>query len=320
LALAAVLWIPLPGFRTFHQWILKTMKGGSDLNYDRSKMLHRTFILLIGGILLLHITEAELVSSVSPLSKILYWLLYGSSFGLFLLSHSKAFRVKSEVLAIEEKQGIITIHLQPEKSIRYQSGQFTFLKVDKIAKGREEHPFSFLSHSPSSEDKSKIEPVSVAVRAVGDFTGNLIHLKPGDSVHLGGSYGNFRPGKEKALCFIASGIGTVPILSIFKELHSKGDTRKIQLFLAVNHEDELPERVKILELVSHMENVQAHLMVYNKASLRFSEEFFREKLTDYINYSYYLCSSPGVRNLVFNALRNMGIKKSSIHYEAFFFS
>jgi len=317
--LTALLWIPIPGFRSFRQWILKNMKKGANQNYDQSKNLHRIFILLLGGLLLIHITEAGLASSVIPLSKVLYWVLYAGSFGALLLSFSGIFKVKAEVLSIEEKQGIMTIHLQPENRIRYKSGQFTFLKSEHIPDVKEEHPFSFLSHKPADDLSSGTEPVSIAVRNVGDFTSNLALLKPGDKVQLRGAFGNFRPGREEALCFIASGIGTVPILSIFKELHSKGDSRQIKLFLAVNHIDELPEGEKILDLASKMENVEVHLMVFNEDGLRFSEDFFRERLSDHRRYSYYLCSSPGVRNIVFNALKNMGIKSKAIHYEAFSF-
>jgi predicted ferric reductase len=69
--------------------------------------------------------------------------------------------------------------------------------------GKEEHPFSYLS-SPRERE------VGFAVRASGDFTNKLAALKGGDRVRLTGGFGDFRPGKERALCFIASGIGTVP--------------------------------------------------------------------------------------------------------------
>lgn len=322
--LSALLWIPIPGFTKMRAGILKKMKKNGEANYDRSKIIHRFFVLIVGFLLLLHITEAGLFDEVNTVSQFLYWLLFGSSFGLFLLSLTNIFKVKARILSVEEKQGIITLHLQPEKKIPYKSGQFTFLETGNSSNKKEEHPFSFLS-SPApplgdQRDKPIHEPVSLAVRAVGDFTRDLSLLKPGHYVNLKGSFGNFRPGKEQALCFIASGIGTVPIISIMKELHSSGDERPIHLFLAVNHKDELPERDRVLQLTSTMDNVTVHIMVSNEDGQRFSENYFRENLEDHKSFSYYLCSSPGVRTIVLNALKNIGVKKSAIHFEAFSFT
>ena len=317
----ALLWIPVPGFRIFRNKLVQGIKGGKEVNYDRSKNLHKLFVLIIGGVLLLHIIGAELFSDVNTFSTILYILFYGGSFSLYILSLTGAFRIKAEILSIEENQGILTVKLQPKRRIHYKSGQFTFLG-SQVGNGiKEEHPFSFLSFPEKGEKTRKgMEPVSLAVRAMGDFTRGLTSLKNGDMIQLRGAYGNFRPGKEDNLCFVASGIGTVPIISILKELHSKGDKRKIHLFLAVNHEDEIPEKENIIKIASSMANLDFHLMVFNKDGLRYSEELFIKALDDHGIFSYYICSSPPVRTIVVDALKNLGVKKSKIHYETFSFA
>ncbi|MBB6479371.1 FAD-binding oxidoreductase [Spirochaeta isovalerica] len=310
-----ILWIPVPGLKGLRTYLLNRFSRGKEPDYDRSKQWHGYFILALGLLIIIHITGAGLFVEVPPVSALLYFLLYGFSSGSYLLSRTKLFRTESRVLSVEDKQGIITIRLQPERKFSYRSGQFTFLETTGAEGRKEEHPFSFLS-SRSGDG----EEVSLAIRAVGDFTSDLKALKPGDSVTLRGSFGNFRPGREEALCFIASGIGTVPILSILKELHAAGDTRPIRLFLAVNDRNELPEREKIEAILSSMDNVQVNMMVYNEDGLRFSESFFKEEISDHRRYSYYLCSSPGVRSIVVDSLKKLGVRKSSIHFEAFSFA
>lgn len=312
----SILWIPLPNFKKLRALILRKFKSGADLNYDKSKNGHRFFIFIIGGLLLLHIISAGLFVNVNIFSSILYGALYTGSFGMLILSTSDIFKVKSEIIEVITNRDIIVIKLKPCRSLRYKSGQFTFLETLNESKKREEHPFSFLSHSLKKDEK---EEVSIAVRAIGDFTKNLSNLKPGDMVKLRGAFGHFRPQKENALCFIASGIGTVPIISIFKELNELGDSRPINLFLAVDHKEEMPEMERVLDLASKMDNVKLHFMVYQEDGLRFSEEFFREKLVNPTELTYYLCSSPGVRNIVVDALSNLGVKKRAIHFEAFTF-
>ena len=316
----AILWIPVPGFKKIRGWIVIKMKGGAELNYDRSKWFHKLFVLALGFLLLQHLLEAGIFYNVSPVSAFLYGVLYAGTFGIYLLSLSSIFRVNSEIMKIEEKQGIIKIELKPNRFFRYKSGQFTFLGVKTPSKKKEEHPFSFLSSPKEKYDqKLGVQPLSLAVRALGNFTRDLSNLKPGDKVSLRGSFGNFRPGKEKALCFIASGIGTVPIISILKDLHASGDKRLIHLFLAVDHKDEIPERDIITKIAASMPNIKIHMMVYNEDGLRFSESYFEKNLSDHSKFSYYLCSSPGVRSVVLEALASLGVKKSAIHYEAFSF-
>ena len=313
--IGGIFWIPIPGLKKLRTSLIKRFSKGKDPDYDKSKQWHGYFILALGLLIIIHITGAGLFVEVPAVSALLYFLLYALALGSYLLSRTKIFRTTSRVLSVEEKQDIITLRLQPEKRFSYRSGQFTFLEMTGTEGRKEEHPFSFLSSR--SRDG---EEVSLAIRSVGDFTNDLKTLKPGDFVTLRGSFGNFRPGREEALCFIASGIGAVPVLSILKELHATGDARPIRLFLAVNDRNELPEQEKIEAILASMDNVRVNIMVYNEDGLRFSDSFFKEEISNHKQYSYYLCSSPKVRSIVVNALRELGVRKSSIHFEAFSFA
>jgi predicted ferric reductase len=145
----------------------------------------------------------------------------------------------------------------------------------------------------------------------------LASLKAGDRVRLSGGFGNFRPRGEPSLCFIASGIGTVPFISILKELHAAGDLRPLLFFLAVTYEDEVPDLDEIRRISGAMPNLNLRLLVYSVDRILYSSEFFRAELSGPLSYSYYICSSPRVRDGVVNSLADLGVAKSAIHYEAF---
>lgn len=306
----AVLWIPVPTLVAFRSSVLGVLRRGKELSYDRTKALHGYFVLALGPLLFLHVAAAGLFDDVPPLSTALYVLLLVVSFGGYALTRTGIFGVGATVSAVEGLRGITTIRLIPDRPHRFRSGQFAFLRAKGTQARPEEHPFSYLSHSGESE-------LAFAVRACGDFTGALTALKVGDRVRLSGGFGDFRPRREKSLCFIASGIGTVPFISILKELHASGDQRELRFFLAVTYEEEIPDLEELRRIASRMPNLVLRFLIYSVDGLLYSADFFRRELPDPLAFSYYLCSSPRVRGGVLQALQELGVRRRAIRYEAF---
>ncbi len=306
----AVLWIPVPGLTAARAWALGRFKRKEGLSYDKSKAVHGLFALALGGLILLHVANAGLFDDAPPVSAFLYFALYAFSFGAYLVSRTGLFKLGATVSGVEERGGILTIRVKPDRPHRYRSGQFAFLRVRAPALGKEEHPFSYLS-APGEDE------VRFAVRASGDFTRKLAALKAGDRVRLNGGFGDFRPGAEGPLCFVASGIGTVPFISILKELYAAGDTRPLYFHLAVTYEEEIPERELLKEIAAAMPNLHLRVLVFSVDGIKYSADYFRGELPDPASLSYYLCSSPGVRAVILGALETLGVKKSAIRYEAF---
>lgn len=306
----ATLWIPVPGLASARAWLLGRIKRKEGLSYDKSKSVHGLFALSLGLLILVHVADAGLFDDAPPVSAALYLALYAFSFGSYLVARTGLFNLGATVVSVEARGGILTIRVKPDRAHRYRSGQFAFLRVQAPAFAKEEHPFSYLSTPRERE-------VGFAVRASGDFTSKLAALKGGDRVRLNGGFGDFRPGKERALCFVASGIGTVPFISILKDLHASGDTRPLNFFLAVTYEEEIPEREHLKEIAASMPNLRLRVLVFSVDGIKYSADYFRSELPDPTALSYYLCSSPGVRDVVLNSLETLGVKKSAIRYEAF---
>lgn len=308
-----ILWIPLPGFTTFRKNFLERFSIVKKLTYDRAKSWHGFFVIALSVLLFIHIADAGLFSDVPAWSALLYAILLFAAIVLYLLSRTGLFRVGATVVKKEVSQGILTLDLRPDHPFKYRSGQFAFLRARNAASGKmEAHPFSFLSIP--GEDI-----VRFAIRVNGDFTGELAALESGARVSINGPYGKFRTGNEKALCFIASGIGTVPLISLLKGLHAVRDTRPLHVFLAVTREGEIPDLDRVRQITAEMPNVNLRVLVYSVDGILYNAEYFRKELPDPAGLSYYLCSSPGVRTVVERALKEVGVKHSAIHFEAFSF-
>lgn len=306
---SAVLWIPVPGFASFREKALSFLRKGKAFSYDRTKSLHGWFVLGLSLLIILHVANAGLFDDVPPASTLLYFILYALSFGLYGVSKTGIYGVGATVARVEPHREILTISLVPDRRHRFLSGQFAFLRARGVAR-REEHPFSYLSVPGEGE-------LRFAVRSCGDFTNKLAGLKVGDRVRVTGGFGAFRPGKEGALCFIASGIGTVPFISILKELSASGDRRPLKFFLAVNYEDEVPDLAEVRRIAAEMPNLDLRLLVFSVDGLRYSTDFFRAELPESGRYAYYICSSPRVRTEVVRSLTDLGVARSKIKFEAF---
>lgn len=204
----------------------------------------------------------------------------------------------------------VEITLESKRPLSYHSGQFAFLRL-KGPKGYEEHPFSFLS-SPQENQ------VRFAVRMLGDFTRPLSLLSPGTSVSVKGGFGCFYPRENRPYCFISSGIGVVPFISILKDMQARGDNRPVLFFVSVNTWEEIPEADALFALAEKMPGLRLKVLEASSGK-RYSADYFREEILNPGDYSYLLCSSPKVRAAILEALKDLDIPKRDIGYEDFAF-
>ncbi len=215
------------------------------------------------------------------------------------------------------------IELKPlYRHFRHKPGQFGFFRI-KVAGLEEVHPFSFTS---SSREKGE---VSLAIKNLGDFTGEMDLIKTGDQVSIEGPYGSFsylNYEEDGELVFIAGGIGITPFISMLRHLAETRPERQVTLIYGIRSEDEFlfkEELARLTQVLSHTKVIP----VYSQTMSGQGEKGYIDKdlIKRNIDLDYrtlrgkgfYICGPSKMMTGVLKALKSLGIDKEHIHYEAF---
>lgn len=314
LLLLAILWIDTPFTRNKRAFLLGKNERLQKVSYDLFKGLHEYLFILFAFISYIHINESDfLYSSYSFIT------VYGTYFPLIVISIvvyarvRRLFLPKMSVVSVrnEAETLVLTLEAKGKRKPRYRAGQFGYLKVFKKGVQQEDHPFSFLSNPHE-------DTIMLGIKALGDFTRSLQKLQNGDTVRINGGFGNFVPQKKQSpLVFIGSGIGIVPLVSLIRDMRHIPPGGDVDVFLAVNVREELLFEEELTELAASIENLKLHTYIYTEDGTLYTSELFREEIGNPEHAHYFLCSSPGVRKIVTEALIDIGVKTRQIHFEAF---
>jgi predicted ferric reductase len=312
LVLLSVLWIPLPGLKRVRTGVLGVVRNGLLRSYDALKTGHKALFLVLAALTYIHLLQAHLLGVVPPWSAWGYHLLFAAAAVLYLGTriHNLSLPIL-EVRSVAIEGGIVRLGLGTHPRLRYRAGQFAFLRFDHQDLRGEEHPFSFTSAHHEGQ-------VGFAVRALGDFTGKLTRLRPGDRVRINGGFGNFRPrpGTEP-LALVGSGIGAAPLVSILKEVGQREPEREVICLLSVNQRAELVEEPALGDLVRTMPRLKLKIFVFEEDGVLYGPEVLARELGEARRFRFYLCSSQKVRTIVVSALTDLGVPARKIHFEAF---
>lgn len=109
---------------------------------------------------------------------------------------------------------VVTLYFSlPKKSeFRYEAGQYitVFFEGSSTPAGK--------AYSLSSAPHENL--TSITVKRVGEFSGKLYALQPGDTFEMSEAYGHFNPHTDKPIVGLSAGVGIAPVWSVVKdELH-----------------------------------------------------------------------------------------------------
>lgn len=145
---------------------------------------------------------------------------------------------------------ILTLAPDGHAGMRFNPGQFSWIRIDRTPFSIHENPFSM----SSSADRTDV--IEFTIASAGDFTSSLGDVRPGTRAHVDGPYGVFtyelNEGPE--FVFVAGGVGIAPILSMLRTMADRSDRRPCLLLYAnpswdeVAHRDELDRLAEELDL------------------------------------------------------------------------
>jgi predicted ferric reductase len=247
-----------------------------------------------------------------------YWyVLNFTIFGLVLLyrfirplylSFAHAFTIEK---VVKENDTIVSVYIIGKKlsHFSFQAGQYAHITF--LARGMwYTHPFSF-----SAAPHGKF--LRLSIKNVGDFTSQILKLKPGTRVIIDGPFGVFTEKKavtDKYL-FIAGGIGITPVYAMIESLSPQ---KKDMVLLYGNRSKkdavflhDLAEKHVTVHSILSLEPSPGHEFGY------IDKEKINRLVPDIHLRDVYLCGPVPMMKGVLKTLKDIGVAKKQIHFERF---
>ncbi|MEK9200501.1 MAG: ferric reductase-like transmembrane domain-containing protein [Patescibacteria group bacterium] len=274
--------------------------------YERWQATHKLLgvSFLLGGIhvfLVPSTTMSSLPLRIYMLSIITIGLLaylYRTMFGKFMIPRTPFF-VKSVTALNDTTTEII---LRPGlNTLKFIPGQFIF-----ITTLGQTHPFSLTATKGSKE-------LSLAVKALGDYTTDIKKLKPDTQVLVEGPFGRFSYEycKNPHQIWIAGGIGITPFLSMARSIPQNSEL-KVHLFYAVKTRSE----AVYLDELQKNPHIQLHLHESTKSGY-LTAEVLKRAVPDFKKYDIFVCGPTALMHSLRDQCKKLNIPNSRIHDEQF---
>lgn len=214
---------------------------------------------------------------------------------------------------VQESKDVYSVYITGKnmERFRFLPGQFAHFFF--LGKGFWfAHPFSF-SALPNGET------IRITVKSLGDFTGRVKDMKPGTRVLIDGPLGRFvevHPEQKKYL-LIAGGIGITPIFSLFQSFDTK---QKDVAFLYSNRtKDDIIFEKQISSLNGKkflfLSDCPEKISGYEQGKI--DKEKIANLISDVKEREVYICGPAPMMKAIAQALHELGLPKSRIHYEKF---
>lgn len=164
--------------------------------------------------------------------------------------------------------------------------------------------------------------LSITVKNVGEFSGLICALQPGDYVTVSSPFGFFNVNDSAPIVAIAAGVGISPIWSIIRHELTADAAREVTLNLTATHENELVFRDSIESLFSKCPHASAAYFVTREASSIAAQRRFAvatDVPAESLAHSqFYICGSETFVRGIWLQLMQAGVSESRIVTETFF--
>jgi predicted ferric reductase len=161
----------------------------------------------------------------------------------------------------------------------------------------------------------------ITVKALGDHSRTLAHLKPGTRVLTEGPYGAMTAGlrRQRKVLLVAGGVGITPLRALFQTIPAgAGD---LTMVYRASRESDVVFRSE-LEAIAAERRARLHIVIGRRADLGgdpLSAPVLTANIPDLAEHDVYLCGPTGMTSSAFAALRQAGVPRRRIHHESFEF-
>jgi len=308
---------------------LVAMAIGRDqigMRYERWRLTHGVGALLVAGLLLHHTLEAGRYAADRTLAGLWIALFAIAALSLVfvylvkpLAKRVSPWRLKSAHPVAERTWELI---LTPDghKGLDYAAGEFAWINLQGTPFSLNENPFSIASAPATGGD------LHFVIKELGDFTGALGALKPGQRAYVDGPHGDLVvDGRaEPGIGLIAGGVGIAPLLAILRQMRLTEDPRAAALLYGNRAEAQIAFREEI-DQIARERGVETTYVVseptpgWSGRTGMISVELIRELFDtpERRGWLYVLCGPNAMMELVEDALLKIGVPSSRILSERF---
>lgn len=198
-----------------------------------------------------------------------------------------------------------------EEPLHFEPGQFAFVSIAHRAVGREPHPFSIAS----SPDESNLR---IVVKALGDYTTDLVNLEPPAPAKIEGPYGRFSYSRvaNPDQIWIAGGIGVTPLLSMARSLEA--NDHRIDLYYCTEGSDQAYFSDELFEISD--QHLNFRVIPIRKVSLgHINAEDILGVSRELATKDFLICGPPAMIENLKRQFLELGVPREQIHYEDFDF-
>lgn len=168
------------------------------------------------------------------------------------------------------------------------------------------------------------EPLlSITVKRVGEFSGRLYAMKPGDHFELSEAYGHFNPHTTRPIVAFGAGVGIAPVWSVLKDELAREGSRVAHLFYTSPSQGAIAHRNSIDEHVGRHTGLRVHHHITRAALVPQAMHRGRIDLDKCLKavegeVTYLVCGSVEFVRDMWRGLVERGVPQEAISTETFF--
>ena len=213
---------------------------------------------------------------------------------------------------IEESPGVfsLTISGRQLSKLAVSGGQFFQWRFLANGLWLHSHPYS-LSALP------RPPYLRLTVKASGDQSSAVQHLKPGTRVLVEGPYGTFTKHARTSdqVTLIGAGVGITPLRALLEDLPRDVD---VSVVIRASSAEEIVHRDEVEALVRSRGGA-FHELVGSRHDVTLDARTLSQLVPKLAEGDLYICGPDGFTERVISAAARLGVREKQIHHEAFSF-
>jgi predicted ferric reductase len=255
----------------------------------------------------------------SELARAYWWTLWGAALGAVLLGRvilpvCRNLRHQLRVSAVvPESPNVVSVYITGRDldQLPAKAGQFFIWRF--LTRGRwwQANPYS-LSAAPDGKS------LRLTVKAVGDGSAGLRHVKPGTRVFAEGPYGAFTTMHQRRTdaLLIAGGVGITPIRALLEDIRG----HVVVIYRVSSRNDAV--LLRELADLARARGASLHLLAgpanaRNENGPLLGPRSLAGLVWDVRDRDVFVCGPPPMTNVVLRGLRELGVRRDQIHAERF---